>query len=282
MRFDDAPPASTALETFRSSRSGTNEWVASGATARLQRFRLQRALSRRSLTLPVASQTHERRIVRSPNRQRRRMALPSSTGRVVDASKRLRSTGACSRLSAKPQTRHRDRSFAPAIRLPTLLHPPAAVHGKARPFAGWETHRLRPLGADVACRLLPPKRSTSTTTDSPNSAEHHRRRPVGAALLRSPSLAEGLERNCRWQFSFRSTASREFTGQGFRLRTIVRASTFATAIARGSNFAPARSARTPLVASRAAHGLETSVNVEIPPGLVGSRTRSAEAHRFGR
>lgn len=118
--------------------------------------------------------------------------------------------------------------------------------------------------------------------DPPNSAEHHRRRPVGAALLRSPSLAEGLERNCRWQFSFRSTASREFTGQGFRLRTIVRASTFATAIARGNDFAPARSARTPLVASRAAHGLETSVNVEIPPGLVGSRTRSAEAHRFGR
>jgi hypothetical protein len=156
------------------------------ATARLQRFRPQHELSRRSLTLPVAARAHERRIARPPNRQSRRLIQPSSTGRVVDDSKRLRSTGACSRLSAKLQTRHRYRSFAPAVRLPTLVHLPAAVHGEARPFTGWGLFASVPLRADVACRLLPPKRSTSTTT---GSTELCRTSPTEARRRSSSSLA---------------------------------------------------------------------------------------------
>jgi hypothetical protein len=74
--------------------------------------------------------------------------------------------------------------------------------------------------------------------------------PSEQPVLRSVGVSADAT-DCGWRRPFRSAASRDVAGQGSRDAAFAVLSTLATAIARGGNFAPTRSARTPLVAARA-------------------------------
>jgi hypothetical protein len=219
-----------------------------------------------------------------------RSAIHHQSRRVT----RSRQRASCKRLEApsidwlptialrRPRARHWCCSFAPATQLPTRFHLPAACTERLDPLWYPNAHRVGPRGAmrrlsTSAIDTIREHHHESTELRSTSPTEARRR----SSFSLGPSFGEPSE-TADSSSPFGAQPAEMSRVRGFGCGQIARASTFATTIARGGDFAPARSARTPLVALRAARGLEISPHV-IGSALIrrACRTRSAEPAALG-
>ena len=120
-------------------------------------------------------------------------------------------------------------------------------------------------GPRAACRLL---QSITTREHNLGSPEPRMTSPT-VARRRSHSRDHDLSivtLSCGWLCPFRSTASRDVTGQGPRRGQLASARRLSPRSLAGESFAPTRSARTPLVAARVERRLELPASWERPLG----------------
>lgn len=129
----------------------------------------------------------------------------------------------------------------------TLFHPSAATHEGLDSTAAPAVFPLGNDGPCAACRLLPSIRTTSTTTDLPNSAEPHQRMPVDAATSKRDLSVVRIELRMAAPLQAQPVEMSWARGHA----PDEQHAALATAIARGGDFAPTLSSRTPHVAARA-------------------------------
>jgi len=141
---------------------------------------------------------------------------------------------------------------------------PGCLHGGARPERRSPSalHGRGEMGHAPPVDFCHRKRTTSTTVDALNPAEPHPRMPPRMQHSRRVDLA--VARRTADGNALASAASRDVTGQGSCARREATRSTFTTAIARGGDLAPTRSARTPVVAADTGPGSESSQAVAAP------------------
>ena len=233
-------------------------------TAPPQRFRLHPELATR--TSDASCRGCERATSRPlAFRQNHPVTRPRQE-RGVDSSKRLPSTGARRSPFGDDEPATEVRSFAPAIRLPALFRISAAGHEMLDRSRLADAHHIRPRRAT---------RRLSTSAIDPIH-EHHRaptelrrtspteaRRRSSFSPLAGLSAAMGETADGNSPFGAQPAEMSRVRGLGSG--QLPGAFTFVTAIARGIDFAPTRSARTPLVALRAARGVECPSRVAVPP-----------------
>lgn len=167
--------------------------------------------------------------------------------RSFDQPKRLPSTSA-RRASLETRLPATDLAvLPPRSGVLTLFHPSAATHEGLDSTAAPAVFPLGNDGPCAACRLLPSIRTTSTTTDLPNSAEPHQRMPVDAATSKRDLSVVRIELRMAAPLQAQPVEMSWARGHA----PDEQRAALATAIARGGDFAPTLSSRTPHVAARA-------------------------------